>query len=55
MTAEGRLARGKLNFESDKLLNNSETLDYLKTLIKEEPKMILGKPKEAKHGKSKSR
>ena len=38
MTSEGRLARGKANYEAKKLLNNSETLEYIKTLVKEKPK-----------------
>lgn len=56
MTAEGRLARGKANYESDnpinrkRLKNNSETLDYIKTLQKEP---VETKPKEVKKdGKS---
>ena len=52
MTAEGSLARGKTNYESGKkrLMNNSETLEYIATLPK--PKT---KPKEEKEdGKSKS-
>ena len=38
MTAEGRLARGKLNYESNKFMDNSETLEYIATLPKEKPK-----------------
>ena len=44
MTAEGRLARGKANYEAGKFLDNSETLAYIETLPKE-------KPKEAKNAK----
>lgn len=32
MTAEGRLARGKANYEEKKFLDNSETLEYMATL-----------------------
>ena len=32
MTAEGRLARGKENYERGKFLNNSETIAYVATL-----------------------
>ena len=32
MTEEGRLARGKLNYEAKRFLDNPETLDYVKTL-----------------------
>jgi len=47
MTIKGRLARGKLNYESNKFLKNSETQEYINSLPK---------PKEAKkNGKSKSR
>ena len=46
MTAEGRLARGKLNYEAGKFLDNSETMAYVETLPKEKPKEE--KPKEAK-------
>jgi len=45
MTKEGRLARGKLNYEAKVFLDNSETLEYVATLPKE-------KPKEAKDAKS---
>lgn len=40
MTVEGRMARGKANYDSNKFLNNSETLEYIETLEKpkEEPK-----------------
>ena len=48
MTAEGRLARGKANYESKKFLDNSETLAYIATLPKEAPKVEpKEKPKEA--------
>ena len=48
MTAEGRLLRGKANYEAKKFLKNSETLDYIKTL--EKPKEVI-KPKEKKNAK----
>ena len=53
MTTEGRLRRGKENYEAGKLLNNSETLAYIATL-KKEP---VEKPKEEvkKSGKSNKR
>jgi len=38
MTAEGRLARGKENYETKRFLDNSETLAYIATLPKETPK-----------------
>jgi len=38
MTAEGRVARGKQNYEAKKFLDNSETLAYIATLPKETPK-----------------
>lgn len=40
MTAEGRLARGKENYDSGKFLSNPETLAYIDSLPKEkeEPK-----------------
>ena len=44
MTVEGRLARGKLNFEAKVFLDNSETLAYIETL----PKPKVEKVKEAK-------
>ena len=50
MTAEGRLRRGKENYEANKFLDNAETLEYIETLKKVEEK-----PKEVKDGKSKSR
>jgi len=36
MTAEGRLSRGKLNYEAGRFLDNSETLEYIATLKTEE-------------------
>ena len=42
MTQEGRLARGKANYEAGKFLDNSETLEYVATLKKED------KPKKEK-------
>ena len=47
MTAEGRLARGKENYEAKRFLDNSETLEYIATLEVEKPK-----PKEKKDVKS---
>ncbi len=38
MTAEGRLARGKANYEAGIFLDNSETLAYVESLPKEKPK-----------------
>ncbi|MCK4521972.1 MAG: hypothetical protein KAU20_05325 [Nanoarchaeota archaeon] len=40
MTAEGRLQRGKANYDAGKFLKNSETLAYIETLEKpkEKPK-----------------
>ena len=32
MTFEGRLARGKVNYEANKFLNNSETIAYVESL-----------------------
>ncbi len=32
MTAEGRLARGKENFDKGRFLDNQETIDYIYTL-----------------------
>ena len=37
MTKEGRLLRGKENYEAGVFLDNSETLEYVKSL-KETPK-----------------
>lgn len=49
MTHEGRMARGKLNYEAGKFLKNSETLEYINSLPKEiEKKPKEFKPKEAK-------
>ena len=47
MTKEGRLQRGKENYEAKRFLDNSETLEYIKTLSKEKPKEQ-EKPKEVK-------
>lgn len=43
MTKEGRLMRGKENYEKKRFLNNSETLEYVETLSKEKPKETLSK------------
>ncbi len=45
MTAEGRMARGKENYEKNRFLNNPETMDYIETLPKAKPKEM---PKEEK-------
>lgn len=50
MTKEGRLARGKENYERGRFLDNSETKEYISTLPKEKPKVE--KPKEKENGKS---
>ena len=39
MTKEGRLRRGKENYDSKIFLDNSETLEYIETLEKESPKL----------------
>lgn len=46
MTEEGRLSRGKANYEAGVFLENSETLAYIATLKK---------PEEAKETKSKEK
>ena len=43
MSKEGRLARGKTNYDLKVFLDNSETLEYIATLPK--PKIIEDKPK----------
>lgn len=50
MTAEGRLSRGKANYEAGKWLDNPETQEYIATIPAEETK-----PKESKNVKPKSR
>lgn len=35
---EGRLARGKENYERGRFLDNPETLEYIKTIPKAKPK-----------------
>ena len=56
MTAEGILARGRLNYEAGKFLDNAETMAYAETLVPSKTPPILDtKPKEEKSGKSKSR
>lgn len=37
MTHEGRMARGEKNFNSNKLLNNADTLYYLENKKAEKP------------------
>ena len=46
MTAEGRLARGKANYEAGVFLDNQETIDYVDTLPKKEEKVAEDAPKE---------
>ena len=48
MTAEGRLARGKANFDSKKFLDSPETLEYIATLKTEKPEEV---KKDAKSNK----
>ncbi len=48
MSKEGRLQRGKENYEKERFLDNSETKEYIETL----PKEKTDKPKEAKDVKS---
>ena len=55
MTSEGRLARGKANYDSKKFLNNSETMDYAKTLKVEKPKEKPNKEVKEEDGKSNKR
>ena len=38
MTQEGRLARGKENYEKQRFLDNPETLEYISTLETEKPR-----------------
>lgn len=38
MTKQGRLARGKENFERKRFLDNSETLEYMESMPKAKPK-----------------
>lgn len=47
MSHEGRMARGKENFDSNKLLDNADTLYYLDNKVDED------KPKKAKKAKTK--
>ena len=51
MTTEGRVARGKANYETKNLLDNSETLEYVATLPKTETK----KKAKKKNGKPKTK
>ena len=46
MTNNGRLERGKENYEKKRFLDNSETVDYIKTL------KPVNKDVEAKNAKS---
>ena len=40
MTKEGRLARGKENYERKRFLDNKETIDYVATLEPKETKDV---------------
>ena len=46
MTKEGRIARGKENYEAKKFLTNSETLEYVESLKVKKPveKEVKAKP-----------
>ena len=44
MTADGILARGKANYDSNKFLDNIETLAYISTLTKEKASSEAPKP-----------
>ena len=46
MTKEGRLARGKENYDSKRFLNNSETKEYVKSLKKTIVKPVKSEVKE---------
>ena len=48
MTKEGRLLRGKENYEAGVFLDNSETLEYLASLKKPEVKTDSKEVKEKK-------
>ena len=54
MTAEGILARGKANYESGNLLDNSETLAYVETLKVEKSNEEVKPKEEKKDAKPKS-
>ena len=41
MTAEGRLSRGKVNYEAGIFLDNAETMAYAATLKVEKPKEVV--------------
>jgi len=45
MTKEGRLLRGKANYEAKRFMDNSETLEYIASIKPTE------KPKEKKNAK----
>lgn len=45
MTHEGRMARGKANIDSNKLLNNNDTLYYLEHKVSPTPLKIEKKNK----------
>ena len=49
MTTEGRLARGKENYDKGRFLENSETIAYVASMKAEKP---TEKPKEKTNGKS---
>lgn len=52
MTAAGRLARGKANFDSQIFLNNSETIDYIASMKVKKEVISKVKPKEKEDDKS---
>jgi len=51
MSVEGRLVRGKANYEAKKFLENSETLEYIATLEVEKPEPVKKKQKQVKETK----
>ena len=51
MTAEGRLARGKSNFDSKIFFNYSETLSYVATLETKAVKKVVKKETKAEEVK----
>ena len=53
MTAEGRLLRGKANYDSGKFLDNSETIEYVKTLTKKSKPKSKGVKKMEENKKNK--
>jgi len=51
MTVEGRLARGKENYERGRFPENSETIAYVATMKPEKPSEKPVEPKEKTNGK----